>query len=157
MDAVILPFKRPGRAALCDGSPSPTLRATLLDAIAQAVMQDYATCPWPVIQDAIASAGEALTEGGSFFDAIEASESVILAYHNIDGNLQLTNAIAKQRRRRQAAFFDQAARVIRDRLRNRHTDVHYALARARRVIEGGGTINAALCHALGDDFEIGSV
>lgn len=157
MDAVILPFKRPGRAAMSGGSSSPTLRATLLEAIAQTVTQDYAACPWPVIQDAIACADEALNNGESFFVAVEAAENVVLAHHQHGGNPILAQALAMQRRRRQDAFFHQAARVIRDRLKNRYVDVHYALARARRVIEGGGTINAALHHALGDDFEIGSV
>lgn len=155
MDAVILPFKRPGRALTC--SPLPTLHARLIDTIAQTVMQDYAACPWPVIQDAIARADEALNNGESFFEAVEAAENVVLAHHQRGGNPLLADALAKQRRRRQDAFFHQAARVIRDRLKNRHVDVHYALARARRVIEGGGTINAALHHALGDDFESGGV
>lgn len=143
MNAVILPFKRP-----TDNAHLSTLRATLLDTIAQVLMDDCADLPWEVIHEAICAAGEALSGGGSFLDAVEASEDTILAHHS--GNRPINAAITLRRRERQDAFFQLAARIIEDRLKNQTWNKHYALARARRVIESGGTVGAALHHALGD-------
>ena len=59
--------------------------------------------------------------------------------------------LEQQRERRVAAFFAMAAGQIQYRLRNEpQIEYHRALVRARRVIEGDGTIGAAICRALGD-------
>lgn len=147
MSAMILPFKRPAENAHLS-----TLRATLLDTITQVLMDDCADLPWEIIHEATCAAGEALSAGGSFLDAVEASENTILA----TGNRPIPAAITLRRHQRQAAFFQLAARIIDDRLKTKTWNKHYALARARRIIEGGGTIGAALHHALGDNFDGGA-
>lgn len=155
MNAVILPFRRPGRYA-APLTCSPALRATLLDSIAQVLMDDCADSPWWVVSEAIFAAGESLSGGGSFLDAVEAAEKVILAHHTARGNRAPIKNITANRRQRQEAFFQLAARIIEDRLKDQTWNKHYALARARRVIEGGGTVGAALHHALGDELNGGS-
>lgn len=150
MSAVILPFKR---AALPEHRLS--LRGLLLDTIAQSLMADYGHVTWPAVDDAIRAAGEALSAGGSFLDALDASEKIILVHASGD-NQPILDALSTQRRQRQAAFFALAARMIDDRLQDKPWNKHYALSRARRVIEGGGTIGVALCHALGDDYTGGA-
>lgn len=150
MSAVILPFKR---AALPEHRLS--LHGLLLDTIAQSLMADYGNVTWPAVDDAIRAAGEALSGGGSFLDALDASEKIILA-HAAGGNAQILAALSAERQQRQAAFFAMAARMIEDRLQQQPWDKHYALSRARRVIEGGGTIGAALHHALGDNLQGGA-
>lgn len=155
MNAVILPFKRQGQHTVLTAH-LPSLRATLLDSIAQVLMHDYVDSPWEVIHEAICAAGEALSGGGSFLDAVEASENIILAHHVATGNRPMAESISAQRRQRQDAFFELASRIIEDRLKNQTWNKHYALARARRVIEGGGTVGAALHHALGDEIDGGA-
>lgn len=150
MSAVILPFKR---TALPEHALS--LRGLLLDTIAQSLMADYGNVAWPAVDDAIRAAGEALSAGGTFLDALDASEKVILVHASGD-NQPILAALSMERRQRQAAFFAMAARMIEDRLRDNPWNKHYALSRARRVIEGGGTIGAALHHALGDDPQGGA-
>lgn len=151
MNAVILPFKRQSQHVVSTAH-LPALRATLLDTIAQVLMDDYADSPWEVIHEAICAAGEALSDGGSFLDAVEASENIILAHHVAHGNRPMAEAITSQRRQRQDAFFHLAALIIDDRLKDQTWNKHYALARARRIIEGGGTVGSALHHALGDEL-----
>lgn len=154
MGAVILPFKRPHRSALL--ANLSVMRAALLDTIAQVLMHDNADSPWEVIHEAICAAGEALHGGGSFLDAVDAAENTLLAHHVACGNRPPAETTNAQRRERQDALFQIAACIIEHKLKEHTWNKHYALARARRVIEGGGTVGAALHHALGDDMHGGA-
>lgn len=163
MSATILPFTRPSADALIDlrkskmesivESLSQKTRETLLENLSSVLMADHAALPWVVIDEALRAASEALEAGGMFLDAIVACEQVILAQRESETgrNHKLIDTIFRRRERRHQAFFNLAARVIDARLPGNSVHKHYALLRARRVIEGGGTINVALRHALGDD------
>lgn len=155
MSATILPFHKPDSRPVITQRMANSMQARILDDIAQVVLQDYAAWPYVVADEAIRAASEVLASGGSFLDAVEAAENIVIS-HSPAETRQLTASLLKRRARRQEAFFNLAARVIEDRLQAKPWDKHYALTRARRVIEGGGTINAALCHALGDDYTGGA-
>ncbi len=152
MNATILPFARPAATAAVEKLPTKT-RDLLMETISNVIVTDYAALPWTIIDEALRAASEALDAHGTFLDAVVACEHVLLTSHpGAQGrNHRLLEAIAKRRERRQQAFFSLAARIIEARLPAHGEHKHYALLRARRVIEGGGTINAALYHALGDD------
>jgi len=157
MSATILPFARPSATLATEKLPTKT-RDTLLEAISNVVITDYAYLPWAIIEEALRAASDALDAGGMFLDAIVACDQVLLTSRpgQHGNNHRLLEAIAKRRERRQQAFFNLAARIIDARLQDHSEHKHYALLRARRVIEGGGTINAALYHALGDDYTGGA-
>lgn len=136
MGAVIdLDMARRARAV----RPNPTmLRAIVHSATAQSVMEQYADRPWPVVDDAIRVAHEALDGGATILQALAVAEQCISRHKP-----------SCLRERHNNAFFAMAARQIRDRLRNRpQVNYHRALIRARRIIEGGGSVGLAIYHAL---------
>jgi len=132
--------------------PTVTFRDRVKHDIAQVVMEDYSDWPWPIVQQAIAAAAACLDADGTLLDAVEASEQIFLDHHPIESGKR--DLVAQRRQHRRAALFRQAARTIDERLRGtgKWLQRHYALVRARRVIDRGGTIGAALRAALGEDW-----
>ncbi len=140
--------RRAGLAAV-----TTSFRDQAKEKIAQVIMQDYSDWPWPVVEQAIAAAKVSLDTDGTFLDAIEASEQVFVDNRRRTDHGRLA-LLEERRKHRRDAFFKLASREIKDRLAGKASwlERHYALVRARRVIDGGGTIGAALRHALGPEW-----
>lgn len=149
MSAIIYNFDATRRAP---ATGNTTLRDRIKGQIAQAIMEDYGDWPWPVVKQAIEAAGDRIDRDGTLLDAIEASEQVFLDHRAAEAGKR--NLIAQRRQHRREALFRQAARAINGRLHSKGQWLHrhYALLRARRVIERGGTISAALRDALGEGW-----
>ena len=151
MSATVLLFDEARRKRAGGGRTGQ--RAMILDAIAQGLMADFACWPWVIVDEAIRKAAESLDAGGSFLDAIEASEQIMLNHKTeTTGSGQRLKLILQRRERRQQVHFCMAARIINRKINNA-LQRHHALLRARRIIEGGGSINAALYGALGNSEE----
>ncbi len=133
-------------------APATAFRDRVKHDIAQVVMEDYSDWPWPIVQQAIAAAAARLDADGTFLDAVETAEQVFLDHRAAESGKR--DLVVQRRQHRREAFFRQAARTIDDRLRGtgKWLQRHYALVRARRVIDRGGTIGAALRAALGEDW-----
>ncbi|MCK7495213.1 MAG: hypothetical protein MZW92_32030 [Comamonadaceae bacterium] len=127
-------------------------RAIIKDAIARTITEDYAGLPIVTVSLAIAEANSALDEDGSFADAVEAS-SVVLRQAMAEAAITVLHAPLWEMGYLKAASSRVVAAVLRERWTAEHRpaeDYHYALCRARRIIDGGGCINIALYQALGD-------
>jgi hypothetical protein len=124
-------------------------REILRDAIARTITEDYAGLPIVTVSLAIAEANRVLAEEGSFADAVEASAAVLRRAMADIGRC----AALWEMRYLKAARFKVVSAVLRERWTAEHRpaeDYHYAVCRARRVIDGGGCISIALYQALGD-------
>lgn len=135
----VIDFDPNRRRRVVADRPKPSmLRAIVHSATAQSVMDQHGTRPWPEVEEAIKTAHQALDAGATIMEALAAADECISRHQP-----------AWKREQRNCAFFALAARQIRDRLRGRpHINYHRAMVRARRIIEGGGTIGLALYHAL---------
>jgi hypothetical protein len=129
-------------------------REIIREAITRTIIEDYASLPIVTVSLAIAEAGRALDENGTFADAVEASAIVL--------RRAMVEAVGVGRIRPllfevaylKAVRFKVVAAVLRERWVRDHRapeDYHYALCRARRATRGGGCIDVALYQALGDD------
>lgn len=137
----------------------PCLRDQLEDAIATYLRSTYPHYPWMAHMDATDVARAMLDQGGSLTDAREAAEqSMLLRYQpSSEDDRQTATDIANEWRSinyklRTSLIEAQMTKVMREikpRLRDKPLAVIFeAQERARRVLEGGGTISAAVYRAL---------
>ncbi len=117
------------------------------DSVTQVIMENFKQHRVFAIAEGIGAANRVLDGGGSFLDAMDAAEKAILIADEkvtLDW-AALKKAMAIVRRERLDP-------VLRARMAGRPDDqVTAALERAHRVLDGGGTMGAAMWHALGDD------
>lgn len=140
-------------------------RGDLPDAFRQSIMADHDRVPFMVLAKAIAAAETAYKHGLDFVGVFEAASEVVADYAT---GLNDARAVVLHERNRgrlqrwRARAFQYRLSRVHDHVRARmcgmsDLSVHYAMVRARRVLEGGGTVPAAIYHALGyggDDFEV---
>jgi hypothetical protein len=134
---------------------------SLQDSVTQAVMDTFKNYPVAAVAIGIGSALVVQDRNGSFMSCMDAAEKTITDYteqHFPDAEALRNNermiAFYQRRARRIAAFQSLIERQIRAQLSGRsETEVSSAVTRAHRVLAGGGTLGAAMCHAIGDDHE----
>lgn len=123
-------------------------RALLTDRVTQAAMVEFCFFPLWAIEAGITAANGAITDGKEFAEAMVIARRAVvrIAAANIDRNA-LRRAQYYERREQHAA---EALSVIEKRLRVRFSGrpLAEATARAKRVLEGGGTFTFAMRHAL---------
>jgi hypothetical protein len=117
------------------------------DSVAQVIMENFRQHRVFAIAEGIGAANRVIDGGGSFIEAVDAAEKAILIADEkvpLDW-AALKKAMAIVRRERLDP-------VLRARMAGRPEDqIIAALARAHRVLDGGGTMGAAMWRALGDD------
>lgn len=137
----------------------PSLRDQLEDAIATHLRQTYPQYPWMAHWDAIDVARTLLDRGGSVLDAREAAEQALLLRYrpSSETDWQTEQDIANEWRLINyklrcsivEAQLTKAMREIRTNLKDRPmAEIFDAMQRARRVLDGGGTVDAAVYQAL---------
>lgn len=117
------------------------------DSVAQAIMENFRQHRVFAIAEGIGAANRVIDNGGSFLDAMDAAEKAILIS---DEEVALYwSAVKKTMAMVRRERLDP---ILRARMAGRPDDqVIAALARAHRVLDGGGTMGDAMWRALGDD------
>lgn len=141
--------------------PAPTFRDAIKDVITQEAMREYAAATVDALKQAIEASNRIIDAGGTFMEAMEAIEAIVQDHQIINAatleeqrNAKRLDVFNRRRDRLTEAMLSLVNRHIRDRLTHRtDMDVHYAILRARRVLEGGGTLGCALYHALGHELD----
>lgn len=125
------------------------------DSVAQVIMEHFKQHPVADIAAGIHAANRVIDGGGSFLAAMDSAEKTIqmaAACRVPDQNAVRLALFHKRRERRIAVFMELAECVLRMRLGGRpESEITAALDRARRVLNGGGTLCVAMYHALGDE------
>lgn len=142
-------------------NPAPTFRDAIKDVLSQEAMREYASAPIEALTQAIEASNRIIDAGGTFMEAMEAIEAIVQDHQRIkavaieeERNAKLIEVFHRRRGRLTDAMLSLVNRHIRDRLTHRtEMDIHYAILRARRVLEGGGTLGCALYHAIGHDID----
>jgi hypothetical protein len=117
------------------------------DSVTQVIMENFRQHKVFAVAEGIGAANRVIDGGGSFLDAMDAAEKAILIAGEkvvLDwGALKKAMAIIRRER---------LDPILRARMAGRPEDqVAAALARAHRVLDGGGTMGAAMWGALGDE------
>jgi len=115
-------------------------RALIVDAMTKVIMEDYAALPLATTTLAIQECSRVMYDGGCFLKAFEAAADVLR--RNLPDKPFLWEFGFLKRAR--MAIVEAEVR------RRKPVDLHQALAMARRVIHGGGCIQVAIYHALGE-------
>lgn len=142
-------------------SPAPTFRDAIKEVLTQEAMREYAAVPLDVLKQAIDASNRIVDAGGTFMEAMEAIEEIVQVNQKMQAltleeqrNAKRIEVFYRRRDRLTEAMLSLVNRHIRDRLTHRtDTDIHYAILRARRVLEGGGTLGCALNQAIGPDLD----
>jgi len=154
---MIIPFDRHRRAAA--PPPRRPQAETVKDILGQELLREYAAWPIEVVVAAVNASRVMIDQGGTFIDAMEAADRVIRAWTPIHNQPAAGAARDFARimlyRRRRARMVEAIMRVLEPAVRARmagHVEANIAdaIARARRVIEGGGDYYRAMFRAVGD-------
>jgi hypothetical protein len=117
------------------------------DSVAQVIMENFRQHKVFAIAEGIGVANRVIDGGGSFLDAIDAAEKAILI---ADEKVALDWATLKNEMT--IVRRERLEPILRERMAGRPDDqVTAALECAHRVLDGGGTMGAAMWRALGDD------
>lgn len=138
----------------------PTFRDAIKDVITQEAMREYVTVPADIVKQAVEASNRIIDAGGTFMEAMEMVEAIVedgrrqieQPQLNIESlyNAERLAIFYRRRDRLTEAMIGLVNRHIRDRLQGHSDiDIHYAIVRARRVLDGGGTLGCALYHAIG--------
>lgn len=141
--------------------PAATFRDAIKDVLTQEAMREYACAPVEALKQAIEASNRIIDAGGTFMEAMEAIEAIVQDHQRItavaieeERNAKRLEVFYRRRDRLTEAMLSLVNRHIRDRLAHRtDMDIHYAILRARRVLDGGGTLGCALYHAIGHDLD----
>jgi hypothetical protein len=129
-------------------------------AVATTICDLFAAWPIAVLERAIAAAHATLDAGGTFLDAMDAAEKILVQtsprppypqylLEQDQRNVERLAAYLRRREARRARLWASVEQVIEARmLGRRFADICNALKRAQRVLEGGGTSGLAVYHAL---------
>lgn len=126
------------------------------DAITQAVMDTFAIYPIDIIAAGIQSARDSLAAGSGFMQCMDAAAHTIAilapavdinAAIEASGHVSL-DQLLERRDRRTTALLEISERMIRSYLKDRPEDeIAMAIARANRVLMGGGSLCNSIYHA----------
>lgn len=141
--------------------PAATFRDAIKDVLTQEAMREYASAPVEALKQAIEASNRIIDAGGTFMESMEAIEAIVQDHQRIravaleeERNTKRLEVFHRRRDRLTEAMLSLVNRHIRDRLAHRSDmDIHYAILRARRVLDGGGTLGCALYHAIGHDLD----
>jgi hypothetical protein len=154
---MIIPFDQRRRAAA--PPPRRPQAETVKDILGQELLREYAAWPIEVVEAAVNASRAMIDQGGSFIDAMEAADRVIRTWapgpdQSITDAARNFTRIMLYRRRR-ARMVEAIMKILEPRVRARmagHVEANIAdaIARARRVLEGGGDYYRAMFRAVGD-------
>lgn len=157
MSATILHFDEHRRRAQQRCGEAMIL--SIKDSVTQTIMHDYMHLPLATVALAIHAANQAIDLGGGLVGAVIASEDIIqtrcpgAVAIGTQGTQRLEIFLNSLHQHRVSAFLSLVGRQLQYLLSGRpQQEYHLAMVRARRVLDCGGTICAAMYHALGDDW-----
>lgn len=132
-------------------------REIIKEAIIRTLVEDYTGLPLVTIAAAIADVVKVLDDGGSLADAVESSAIILRQARTQSSpvnNPTIIQPFLWELKYLKNARFRVAAALICDHWRRYglpRDDYEGAIRRARRIIDGGGTIATALYQAIGKD------
>lgn len=156
MSAVILDFRTAMRRRTDRHRRATDAKPCAHDAVAQAVMEQFKSYPVSIVESAIQAAQINLTEGGGFVSAMDAAVRMVadLAKEaDRDGefaarNQQRLDMLDRNREKRANYLHGITEKMICAHLRGHpEPEIKNAIARARRVLLGGGSLCNAIYHA----------